>query len=532
MASDSPAVSDPIGTSSAPSTNGADEAQPSTPAQNEQQSAAQPFNPGWRFYSAFASLCVVIMAAALDATSLSVALPIIAQALNGTAIQTFWSGTSYLLTSTVFQPTFASLSYHCGRKPILLLSVLLFTVGAIVAAVAQDFTTLLAGRSVQGIGGGGIISITEILITDLVPLRERGTWFGFQSLTWAVGSVSGPIVGGAFAQGASWRWIFWINLPFCGLGFVALPIFLRLNKRPGSLASQLAAFDWAGAILLTASVTSFLMPVSWGGALFPWSSWHTLVPLLLGLAGMLGFVYLELRVAQNPLIPLRIFRPRTALINYYGTFVQGTILWCGLYYLPLYYEAVKGYGPLLVGVAMFPETFTVVPASILVGVLATRTGRYRWAIWSGWLLAVAGMGLLCLLTPDTGVPAWVLINLVAGLGLGLLFSSMNLAIQAATPQRDVGFAAATYVFLRALGTSVGVAVGGIVFENQFALRLAACPEPAGGAGALAQDAAGLVQVIRAMSVDDPRRAMIVQAYADGLRVVWAVMAGLAGSALV
>ena len=456
----------------------------------------------------------------------------IAQELNGSAIETFWSGTSFLLSSTVFQPTFASLSHACGRKPILLLSIVLFTVGAIVGAVARDFIVLLAGRSIQGVGGGGIISLVEVLITDLVPLRARGPWFGFQSLTWAIGSVSGPIIGGAFAQSVTWRWIFWINLPFCGIGLVALPVLLRLNKRPGSLSAKLAKFDWVGAILLTASVTSFLMPVSWGGVLFPWSSWRTLVPLILGIFGMIGFVILELYVVKEPLIPMHIFRYRSASINYFGTLTQGIILWSLLYYLPLYYEAVKGYSPLIVGVACFPETFTVTPASIFVGIIASKTGHYRWSIWSGWILSVLGLGLLYLLSPDTSVPAWVFINLVVGLGLGLLFSSMNFSIQAATPQKYAGFAAAIYVFMRSLGQGIGVAVGGIVFENQFAIKLSDYPSLQGNVTDLSQDASGLVQIIKSMPADSPERTMIINAYADALKVVWVVMAGIAFVALV
>jgi MFS family permease len=407
-----------------------------------------------------------------------------------------------------------------------------FTVGAVVGALAQDFTTLLVGRTIQGIGGGGIISLTEILITDLVPLRQRGKWFGFQSLSWAVGSVTGPLMGGAFAQEASWRWIFWINLPFCALGFLTLPFCLRLHHRPGRIASKLLRFDWPGAFLLTASTTSFLMPVSWGGVLFPWSSFCTLVPLILGIAGLLAFIFYELLKAECPLIPLRIFANRTAAANYTGTLIHGIVLWCLLYYLPLYYETVKAYSPIIAGVAVFPETFTVAPASIVVGVLVSITGRFRWAIWSGWTLTVLGIGLLYLLGPETSVPAFVFLNLVPGLGMGLLFSSMNLATQAAVPERDVAFAAAMYIFTRSLGQSIGVAVGGVVFQSQFAVQLRTHESVAGNATALAQDASGLVQVIKAMPEDAPERRLIVIAYAEALKVVWVIMAGIAFMALV
>ena len=409
---------------------------------------------------------------------------------------------------------------------------MLFTVGAIVAAVAHDFTTLLVGRSIQGVGGGGVVSITEILLTDLIPLRERGKWFGLQSLMWAVGSVTGPVIGGAFAQNVTWRWIFWINLPFCGIGLVGVPLFLRLNKRQGSALLRLRWFDWIGAFLLTASITSFLMPISWGGVMFAWSSWRTLVPLILGIFGFLGFLAYESYLAPLPLIPLGIFRHRTALVNYFGTLIQGILLWSLLYYLPLYYEAVKDYSPLIVGIAVFPETFTVTPASIIVGVVVSKTGRYRWAIWSGWLLTILGMGLLYFLTPTTTIPAWIFINMVPGLGLGLLFSCMNMAIQAATGQRDVAFAAAMYVFMRSLGQGIGIAVGGVIFQGQLIAKLSAYPTLAANATQLAQDASGLVQTIKAMPIDSLERRMIVEAYADSLKIVWAVMTGLAALAAI
>lgn len=376
------------------------------------------------------------------------------------------------------------------------------------------------------------MSLTEILITDLVPLRERGKWFGYQSLTWAIGSVTGPLIGGVFAQEATWRWIFWINLPFCGLGFLTLPYCLRLNHPPGPLANKLLRFDWVGAILLTAATTSFLMPVSWGGIMFAWSSFRTLVPLILGVCGLFAFVMYEIHVPKIPLIPLSIFSSRTAAVNYIGTLVHGMVLWCLLYYLPLYYEAVKAYNLIIVGVTFFPETFTVAPISILVGIAVSITGRFRWAIWSGWSVTVLGLGLLYLLGPHTSIPAFIFLNLVPGSGMGLLFACMNLATQAAATEKNVGFAAAVYIFMRSLGQGIGIAVGGVVFQSRFAVELRKYPDLASNATALAQDASGLVQVIRAMPEGGAERVAIVNAYADALKVVWAVMAGFAFVALV
>ena len=266
--------------------------------------------------------------------------------------------------------------------------------------------------------------------------------------------------------------------------------------------------------------------------MFAWSSFRTLVPLILGFSGMLVFVMYELYVAKTPLIPLRIFANRTAAVNYIGTLVQGMLLWCLLYYLPLYYEAVMAYSVIIVGVAVFPETFTITPMSILVGIAASITGRYRWAIWSGWSLTVLGMGLLYLLGPDTSLPSYVFLNLIPGVGLGLLFSCMNLATQAAATEKYVGFAAAMYIFMRSLGQGIGVAIGGVIFQSQFAVELRRYPDLAGNSTTLVQDASALVQVIKAIPQGAAERLAIVNAYANALKVVWAVMAGLAFVALV
>jgi MFS family permease len=155
----------------------------------DQSPSVEGFNPGWRFYLAFLSLTTITLMVALDATSLSVALPIMAKALNGSAIQAFWSGTSFLLTSTVFQPVLGSFSNIFGRKPILFISLALFGAGAIIAALANNFEVVLIGRSIQGVGGGGIITLTEIVVTDLVPLRLRGQWFSFVTSAWAIGRL-------------------------------------------------------------------------------------------------------------------------------------------------------------------------------------------------------------------------------------------------------------------------------------------------------------------------------------------------------
>lgn len=406
-----------------------------------------------------------------------------------------------------------------------------FVAGAIVAAVSHDFTVLLIGRSLQGVGGGGLIALTEIVVTDLVPLRLRGQWFGVISAMWALGSVSGPIIGGAFAHGDTWRWIFWINLPFTAIALVCVPLFVTLAFKPSHFTAQLARVDWFGSFLFIASTTSFLIPVTWGGVSYPWTSWRTLVPLCLGIAGLITFAAYEEVIASEPLIRLVIFKNRTSAVSYIATVLHGMILWSLLYYLPLYYEAVQGFSAVISGVALFPQTFTVAPSTMVVGILITLTGRYRWAIWSGWVLTALGTGLLYLVDVDTPVVKWIFLNIVGGLGMGMLFPSMAFAIQASQKNKDLAFAVAMFSFFRAFGQALGVAVGGTVFQNQMKTKLLGYPALAPKAYEYSRDASSLVQIIKAMK-DGVVKENLKHAYADSLKVVWLTMCGLAGVGLI
>ena len=264
--------------------------------------------------------------------------------------------------------------------------------------------------------------------------------------------------------------------------------------------------------------------------MYSWSSWRTLVPLILGASGLIGFILFEEYVAPEPLIRLVVFKNRTAAVTYIGTFIQGMVLWSLLYYLPLYYEAIKGLSPTLSGIAVFPETFTVAPASVVVGILITKTGRYRWAIWGGWVLSTLGTGLLFLLDVNTSTVRWVFLNLVSGLGLGMLFPSMAFAIQASSTNADLAFAIAMFAFFRAFGQAIGVAIGGTVFQNQMKVKLLAIPDLASKADQYSRDATSLVQIIKGMQ-DGAMKLQLQQSYADSLKVVWLTMCGLSAVGL-
>jgi len=183
----------------------------------------------------------------------------------------------------------------------------------------------------------------------------------------------------------------------------------------------------------------------------PWNDWRTLVPLILGFVGLFAFTPYELYVAKEPMVRFSIFNNLSTRLVYFQTFIHGIILWSLLYYLPIYYEAVKDFSPILTGVAVFPETFTVAPASVVVGVITSITGKYKWALCAGWTLTTLGMGLMYLQDVHTSTAAWIFLNLVPGLGTGILFAGMGVAIPASTAAVDNAHAVAFFSFFRAFG---------------------------------------------------------------------------------
>ncbi len=456
---------------------------------------------------------------------------VITVALHGNAIEAFWAGTSFLLTSMVWQPNFVAFSHLWGRRPLLLLALTLFTVGSIVCAVSKNFTMMLVGRSIQGTGGGGIIALTEILITDMVPLRERGNYFALISIVWAIGSVAGPLVGGALAQAGAWRWIFYLNLPIVAIGFAGIIAFLKLEGRTRSLKQKLREIDYLGSVIFLASSTSFLIAITWGGVMYAWSSWHTLVPIIVGLFGLSLFVIYEAKFATYTVLPLGIFRNKDTNIAYFLTWIHGIILWSILYYMPLFFEGAQDFTPVLAGVSALPQSLTVVPCVAVVGVIAAKTGHYRWALWLGWTLTTLGSGLLYLLSPTTTIPAWIFLMLVSGIGIGLLFPAMALAIQASAPPKDIAIAAAMFTFFRCFGQTIGVAVGGVVFQNRMAANLASYPSLSGSAVSYSLNVVSLIRQINTMPDGDPMKTILKTALAHSIRPIWALMCGLAGLAL-
>lgn len=227
------------------------------------------------------------------------------------------------------------------------------------------------------------------------------------------------------------------------------------------------------------------------------------------------------------MIPPAIFRNRTALISFAGYAVVGLLVWCCLYFLPLYYEAVKEFKPIMSGIALFPETFTVAPSGVIVGLLISRTGRYYWAVCIGWCLSTIGTGLLCLLDVNSGTITWIFLNIVPGVGIGMVLPSVALAVQASATAENLAIAVATSTSFRGFGQSIGVAIGGVIFQNRMKSNLLQYPALRSLADKYSGDAASAVEMIQRMH-DGQVKGDLKQAYTDSLRIVWAFCCGISG----
>lgn len=257
----------------------------------------------------------------------------ISLALHGSAAETFWTGTSYLLTSAVFQPVIAASSRWFGSKQLLIMSVLLFLFGTAFCAIAHDIAVMLVGRCIQGTGGGGIITMTQVIFSDMVPLKQRPKYFSMVLGSWSIGSIIGPVMGGSLVEHASWRWCFYIQFPFCILGLGAALLFVREdNSRSSSsmhrlpFVQKIRQMDWVGAILFVGGVTGLLIGISWGGTQHPWKSVATVAPIVMGVLSLVSFAVWQVYVTPNSLLPISLFCSRSLAAAFYCASMNGLVV--------------------------------------------------------------------------------------------------------------------------------------------------------------------------------------------------------------
>ncbi|KAK0725833.1 major facilitator superfamily domain-containing protein [Lasiosphaeris hirsuta] len=420
---------------------------------------------GWRFWAVFPALCITTLLAAVEATVVSTALPVIVHEI-GAGEEYVWILNAYLLTSCAFMPLLGQLADIWGRRYLMILVVVLFALGAGIAGGANNLAMMVAGRAIQGIGGGGVNFIIQLIICDLVPLRERGNYMGILFLFFTIGTAMGPFIGGAIVERASWRWVFYINLPIAGAALVLHLLFLQVKyEKKGTLGEKLRRIDWIGNILLIAAVVSVLIALSWGGTRYPWGAAQVVVPLVLGLVGLVLFhLYETAPWVAVPILPERLFTRRTPAAGLVIAFLDALLLFWVTYFFPAYLQAVKGQSPIESGVNFLPTSIISVLTGVVCGVVLSKTGRYRPMHFLAFGFQSLGLGLFSCLNSETPKAEFIGVQVLFALGIGFLIASNLPAIQADLPDKDASVSAAAFNFMRGYGGIWGVSVPAAIFN--------------------------------------------------------------------
>ncbi len=463
----------------------------------------------------FAGLMVTMLLASLDQTIFSTALPTIVGDLNGVN-EMSWVITIYILASTIMLPVYGKLGDLIGRKGIFIGAISIFILGSIIGGWAQDMTWLIVGRAVQGLGGGGLMILSQAIIADVVPARERGKYMGIMGGVFAISSVAGPLLGGWFTDVIGWRWGLWMNIPLGILAIIAAVVFLHLPAHP----KRRMKLDVAGIALLALASTGIVLISTWGGHDAPqgyaWDS-PQIISLIIGtVIAAVAFVFVELR-ASEPVMPLHLFRKLNFNLMTAAGLAIGVAMFGTLAYIPTYLQMVTGANATQSGLLMIPMMGTVLVASIVSGALVTRTGRYKWAPIAGTLVTAGGMVLLSTMTSQLPVWAMCVYLGVMGLGLGLCMQIFVLVVQNTFPNSEVGVATSTNNYFRQIGASLGSAVVGSVFTARL-IDLLTERMPAGGTGATGSLNSLTPELVK--KLPDAVRTIVVGAYNDALTPIF------------
>ncbi|KAJ3733198.1 iron permease [Lentinula guzmanii] len=476
----------------------------------------------WRFWMIF--LCL-FLSQFLTATAVSTALPTIVNVLHGD--QFIWIASAYTICSTALAPLSGGLAEVFGRKIVMFASILLFAAGSAICGASTPLNMLIAGRTVQGMGSGSISTMCQIILADLVPLRERGMFSGLISLSYTVANSTGPVVGGSLAQHGQWRWIFYLNIPICGCAAALVLGFLTLQTPAGAFGEKIARIDWIGNSLVMAATTSTMIGLTLGGIQYPWTSAHILVPLILGIAGLAAFMIYEVIFPKQPIVPYTLMTTRTAFSGYLQTVVLFTVSICVSYYMPVFFQATEDASPIASGVDIFGIAFVLAPSAILSGLSIRKTQKYRPQIIFAWVLTIIGFGLFTTLHANTPRAHAIGFQIIAGVGIGMLSTSLFFPILAPLPVESNAHAIALYTFFRNFSNILGVTIGGSVLQNFLKKNL-----PSDFSSTFPGGAAIAYSIIpRIPSLQEPLKTEVRTAFAESLRVLWQVMLGVSGMGL-
>ncbi|BFU47292.1 MDR family MFS transporter [Krasilnikovia sp. MM14-A1004] len=474
---------------------------------------------------ALSGLLMVLFVAMLSSTVVSVALPTIMGALNGSQIQYTWVVTATLLTATAATPIWGKLADLFNKKLLIQIAIVIFVVGSVIAGLSQNAGQLIAARAFQGLGVGGLQALVQVAIAAMIPPRERGRYNGYLGGVMALATVGGPLLGGVIADTSwlGWRWCFYVGVPFAVVAFILLQITLHL---PTAKRDQVK-IDYLGATLIAAGVSVLMIWISFVDDSFAWVSWQTGVMVGASVALLALAVRVESRAAE-PVVPLGIVRERTTALAILGSLAVGMAMFGGAVFLGQYFQIGRGYSPTEAGMLTIPMMAGVVLSSVIAGRLITRSGRVKPYIVAGSLILVAGFAALGTIDHKTSLTVVGAAMFVVGVGVGMTMQNLVLAVQNTVALKDIGAASATVAFFRSLGGTMGVSVLGAILAHRVTDRVthdlaAIGVHSTGGSGGGSLNLGAL---------PEPIREIIRAAYGDATGHIFLISAAIAAVGVV
>jgi len=474
-----------------------------------------------RFWLIMLGLLVATFISALDLTAISTALPTISHALKSDDFT--WIGNAYSITATAVIPWSGGLANVFGRRPILLGGLVFFALGSALCGAANNMNTMLAGRAFQGVGSGVILSLVEIVVSDIVSLSERGAYQGAFGSIWALASAAGPLIGGVFAK-KNYRWLFYMNLPLTAIVLAIVGLFMNLKTPPGTMKEKLRRMDWIGNLIFIPSISVFIIGLVWGGQQYAWNSAHVLASLIVGALGLVAWYIIEKYYCEYPTVPFKLLMNRTTVIGYFTTFMHGIMALTLIYYWPAYFQAVQGASPVRSAVDFFTVAFIVAPFAMVAGITIGVLQVYKPQNIIAWVLMTVGPGLMSLIHVTSPMKTWISLPIPFSMGLGLLYTATTFPVLAPLPPSLAGQALSFLVFVRNFGNILGITVGSTALTNELGKRLPTAfleQVPGGLSGAY-----GAIPIIA--SLPEPLRTQVRTAFAESLRVIWLVLIPFGG----
>ncbi|EPS39273.1 hypothetical protein H072_6934 [Dactylellina haptotyla CBS 200.50] len=419
-------------------------------------------------------LNIGMLLTALDFNIVAPAAPIISSQFNEFS-NSAWLGSGFLISFALVLPIYTKLGDIFGRRDLFIFGTVVFIIGSALCGAAKSMSMLIWSRVVQGAGAGGIYGLVNVIITDLVPLRDAGKYLATTALVWALADVAGPLLGGIFSQYVSWRWCFYINLCISPLSLIVTVIYLRIPAPKVALGEKLKNLDYVGMLTMPGATVCLLLALQWGGNTFPWSDGRV-IGCFVGSAALFAiFLVNVFKFAKDPLIPAYFFKNRTILAVAGAEFAFGANLVGMMYYVPQFFQIVFGDNAIISGVGLIPMMVGLLFGNPIAAQVTSKKGLSKInAIWGG-LIMILMTGLVTRWNTHTSRAEAVVLLFFLGLGQGAVFSGLLLTAQVAVPPQEIGVATGLVIFAQTVGDIFGVAVFGTLYINKLHPALMSIP---------------------------------------------------------